>query len=128
LAIVDYPGVLIQVAGLCFLAGMGWALLAAGIIYLGSTLLSPRIPRGRIWQDWRSRRMVWGVSIILTAPAAALSAEQISRPLVSPTLHWLFKRQDLLLIGITGSLCGYLFVLLVFVTAALLARRRASKA
>jgi lysylphosphatidylglycerol synthetase-like protein (DUF2156 family) len=122
--IVDPSGTLWKVSVLAVLAGILWAALAVAGIYSGSTRLSPRIPRDRIWADWRQRRVVWGLSLLLTMLGAWLTGGFVAQRVGFRDLYWLTRDADIMLISRLGSLCGYLFLLLLVTVGALLRRRK----
>lgn len=113
---------------LSLLSGMLWALVAAGLIYLGSTLLTPRIPRGRIWADWRRRRVVWALSLLGGFASSYYTAEAICRRWGFVDLYWLGQKRTLLLIALTGGPTGYLLMLGAITVGSLWAQRKAKTA
>lgn len=121
--VVDPPGTLIKVSLLCFLTGVGFALLAALVIFLGSTRIEPRVHPSRVWADWRLHRMVWALGVVLPLVGLYLVAERICRSVGLRDLYWwVAQPQDILLIGRTGAASGYLLVVAILV---FLSRRRA---
>ncbi len=114
--VVDPPGTLIKVSLLCFLAGIGFAILAALVIYLGSTRLEPRVHPSRIWPDWRLHRMLWALAVVLPLVGLYLTTEHLCRTIGLRDLYWwVAQPQDLYWIGRTGAASGYLLVLAVLV-------------
>lgn len=124
--VVDPPGTLIKVSLLCFLAGVGFALLAALVIFFGSTRIEPRVHPSRIWADWRLHRMLWAVGVVLPLIGLYLTTEYICRNVGLRDLYWwVAQPRDILLIGRTGAASGYLLVVAI---AVFLSRRRARSA
>lgn len=124
MVVYDPQGTLVKVATLVFVAGVLWALTAAGLIYLGSTRIQPRILPQQVWVRWRERRILWGASLILTLAATLLTADAVCRQVALPDLYWQPKAGEILLIAWTGSTAGYLTVLFAFVLLALARRAR----
>jgi hypothetical protein len=118
---------LLRAAVLSFVAGMLWAALAAGAIYLGATRLKPRIARGRVWAEWRQRWPFWLLCPALGTAGSILSGEAISRLLTARSLYWIEHPAEILTICRLGGLCGYLLVLLVCVFGSMLKRRRRTR-
>lgn len=125
MVLYDPQGTLVKVAALVFAAGVLWALLAAGLILLGSTRIQPSIPRREVWARWRERRILWGASLIFTVTATLLTADAVCRQVALPDLYWQPRAREILLIAWTGAAAGYLSVLLVFVLIGLRRRPRA---
>jgi len=124
---LDPEGTLLKVALYSCLAGMGCGLLAALLIYTGSRGIRPSIARGRIWADWRRRRMVWALSLSLCAYTAWLAADTICRMVALRDLYWLNMSQRIFPISWAGGLFGYSLALAGFVAAALLAKRKGKR-
>lgn len=114
---------LMRVAALSFLSGALWAGLAAVVIYLGATRLPPKVAPGRVWAEWRRKRMLWGGALLLAAVATYFSSEQWVRRFALHDLYWLGRLEEIFQIGRLGGACGYMAALLLVVTASL-ARRR----
>jgi hypothetical protein len=121
---VDPNGILLRVAAMSVLTGALCAGLAALAIYLGSTRLPPRVPPNRVWQEWRSKRMVWSLSLVLAALGAALTADGLTHHLAEHDLYWLNRPGDLLRIAWAGVGTGYLLLLLGCVAIGLMKQRR----
>ena len=121
--VVDPPGTLLRVTGLCLASGLGLAALAALLIYLGSTRIPPVIAPGRVWAEWRRRRVLWAFSLLSTGAATAFAADRLTREIGLRDLYWLGRPDDLSLMCRLAAACGYLLMLLLLVVYALLRRR-----
>lgn len=121
-------GTLLKASWLCVSAGFAWALLAAAAIYLASTRFSPKIAHGRVWADWRRKRMVWGGALVLSAVGALLTAEGVVRGVTAHDLYWQVRASDLLMICRLGALTGFLTVLLLATLGSMILRRRGAAA
>ena len=126
--VVDPPGTLLRVTGLCLLSGLCLEALAALLIYLGSTRIPPAIARGRVWAEWRRRRVLWAFSLLSTAAATAFAADWLTREIGLRDLYWLGRPEDLALMCRLAAACGYLLMLLLLVVYALFRRRRHERA
>lgn len=125
--VVDPPGTLIKVSLLCFLAGVGFAILAALIVFFGSTRLEPRVHPSRIWADWRLHRMVWALGVIFPLLGLYFVTEYLCRGIGLRDLWWWVAQPgDILVIGRLGAASGYLLVVAVLVFRSLRARRTAA--
>ena len=122
--LLDPPGTLWKVALFSVGAGAACGALAVLVLFLGSALLKPSIPPARVWAEWRLRRVLWGLTLILTASASILSADAICRRVAFRDLYWLNKAGEITQIAWLGGACGYLLVMLLFVVAGLLIRGR----
>lgn len=121
--VVDPLGTLLKTSLLSFLAGAGWALLGALLIYLGSIKLEPRVHPSRVWSDWRLHRMLWAVGVVVPVLGAYLTAEYLVRSIGLRDLYWwVAQRTDIVLIGRLGAASGYLLVACILVW---MSRRRA---
>jgi hypothetical protein len=120
--VVNPDGTLIRATMLCLLAGIGWAVLSAMIVYLGSTRIEPRVHVTRIWADWRLHRMVWGLAVVVPLCCVFLTAEWIFREVGLRDLYWLGRRADLALMCRLAALTGFLLVALFLVVAGMLYR------
>ncbi len=110
------------VAVLSVLAGVLWGLLAGIGIYAGSVFVRPRLPRGRVWAEWRRKRFLWGGCLALGGTLAVLSADAIFRNVGLRDLYWLGRPETLGRIAWLGGLVGYLLALFVLVAAATIHR------
>jgi hypothetical protein len=117
-------GTLVRVAGLSFLSGMAWAGAAAAGIYLGSTRFAPCLAPGRVWAEWRRKRLLWGGCLLLCAAGTYLSSDVICRAYAVHDLYWLARLPEIFRLAWLGGACGYLFFLLLAVTVPLLRQRR----
>jgi hypothetical protein len=120
----DPTGTIFRVVLAAAAAGFAWAAVAACLIHLGSTRLPPRLPRARIWADWRQKRMIWGISLLLTAVAAVFLGELLAQRLGMVDIYWMGRQPALLWIGRLAGACGYLLLLFVLVIAGVVRRRR----
>lgn len=121
--IVNPSDTLIRVSGTCAAIGVLLALLGVLGIYLGSTRLPPRLHPRHVWTEWRRKRMVWGLCLMLSMLGAWLITEQYARQAGLRDLYWLTRSEDLLTICRLAGGTGYLLTLLVVVVGALLTRR-----
>lgn len=125
--VYDPTGTIFRVIAISMLEGGAWAALAAYLIYIGSTLLSPRIPPARIWADWRRKRMIWGVSLTLSALGQFLLSEWIGRKIGLIDLYWAARPEALLWICRLTATFGYLLVCFFIVLVGVLRRRKAGR-
>jgi hypothetical protein len=114
---------LTRVAALSVLSGVLLALLGAGMIYLGSTLVPPRAPRGRVWADWRRHRMVWGLGVLLPALAVVPLSDLVWKRYALHDLFWLTHPETIERISRLGCGCGYLLGLFVLTMVPICARQ-----
>jgi len=124
----DPTGTIFRVILVSALAGGAWAVVAACLIYFGSVRLAPRIPPSRVWADWRRKRMLWGLSVMLTTIATVLLAEALGRRIGLVDIYWMGRPEALLWIARLAGACGYLLFLLGVVVAGLLRRRKSAGA
>jgi len=117
LIVVNPYGTLLKVALLCLASGALWSAAAASAIYLGATLLPPKIRPGQVWVEWRRRRVLWGMSLLAGLFTTWWAADLIGHRVGLVDLYWLTRRDEILWIGRLGGLCGYLLVLLLVVVA-----------
>ncbi len=120
---LDPSGTLQRSALLAVGSGILWALLAVWLIFVGATLLPPRLSVKEIWPEWRRKRMIWAGSLIATVLGAAWTAEWLLRNVALKDLFWLNRVRDMGLICRTGVGTGYLLVLALFTVGALLRKR-----
>jgi hypothetical protein len=118
---------LLRVAALSLLAGLGWALLSAMLIYGGATRARPRVAPGRVWAEWRRRPFLWAGSLALGAAGTAWTAHSLCRELARRDLYWIGRADELYRIGWLGGLSGYLLGLLLLTVIGLAARRGARR-
>lgn len=102
---------------------MGWAILAVWLIYAGSTLLPPRLRRGEIWPGWRRKGWLWIGALALTILGGAWTTDWLLRNIAWKDLYWLARAKDMALICRSGAASGYLLVLALFTSGALLRKR-----
>ena len=124
----DPTGTITRVIVASALNGIAWAVVAALLVYAGSTWLPPRIARGRVWAEWRRKRMIWGVSLMLTTIAAVLLSELVASRIGMVDLYWMVRQPALLWIARLAGTCGYLLLMFLMVTAAVIARKRRGSA
>ncbi len=125
LMVVDPPGTLLKVSLLCLLAGMGWAILGAMIVYVGSTRIEPRVHPSRIWADWQLHRMLWALAVVGPALGTFFSADAICKNIGMKDLYWWVSRPgDLYLICRLGAATG---LLLTFFLLTYFSLRRAQR-
>jgi hypothetical protein len=124
----DPTGTIFRVIVATALSGAAWAGVAACLIYLGSVRLAPRVPPSRVWADWRRKRMIWGLSLMLTTVAAVLLAEALGRRIGLIDIYWMGRADALLWIARLAGTCGYLLLLLLVVVVSLVRRRKAARA
>ena len=124
----DPTGTITRVIVAAALNGIAWAVVAALLIYAGATWLPPRIARGRVWAEWRRKRMIWGVSLMLTTIAAVLLSELVASRIGMVDLYWMVRQPALLWIARLAGTCGYLLQMFLMVTAAVIARKRRGSA
>jgi hypothetical protein len=120
----DPTGTITRVIVGAGLNGIAWAVVAALLIYAGSTWLPPRIARGRVWAEWRRKRMIWGASVMLTAIAAVLLSELVAARIGMVDLYWMARQPALFWIARLAGTCGYLLLMFLMVTTALINRKR----
>jgi hypothetical protein len=123
---LDPPGTLLRCGLACLLGGVGWSLVAALIVFVGSVRIPPRVAPSRIWPEWHRHRMVWAVALVVGAVGAVLTAEWLFKQIGLRDLYWLGRWRELLLISRLGGASGYLLGLLLLVVAAIRAQRRPS--
>jgi hypothetical protein len=112
-----------NVAAWSVAAGAACALLAVLLIVAGSMYLPPRLPWGCIWADWRKKRTLWGLALVLTAIAAYFCGELVFHRVGLRDLYWLTRPGELLNISRLGALSGYFAVLFTAIVASLAGRR-----
>lgn len=115
----------VKAVSLSAAAGVGFALVAAALIFIGSRCLPPRIARGQVWIEWRRRRMVWVLALAGGASASVAAGDAICRAVALKQLYWLIRADEVIWTCRLGAACGYLIVLLLFTGLALAARMRA---
>jgi hypothetical protein len=109
--VVDPLRTLVKLSLLCFLAGMGWAIFGALVIYWGSTRTAPRLKPHRIWAEWRQHRVLWAVGVLIPIVGTYLSSDHLLRTIGLRDLYWwIAGRTDIVLIGKLGAASGYLLV------------------
>lgn len=123
----DPTGTIFRVIVATALSGAAWAGVAACLIYLGSVRLAPRMPPSRVWADWRRKRMIWGLSLMLTTVATVLLAEALGRRIGLIDIYWMGRPEAVLWIARLAGICGYLLLLLLVVVVSLIRRRRATR-
>jgi hypothetical protein len=123
--VVEPTGTLLRAAALALAAGMGCALAAALLIYLGSRWIPPRVPRGEVWAQWRRHRTWWGLCLVAGTAFAAYAAYTVAADLARRDLYWVTQKQPIHWIGLLGGLVGYFLILLLLVLAALSRRKSA---
>ncbi|MFN3651854.1 MAG: hypothetical protein ACK47B_19955 [Armatimonadota bacterium] len=123
----DPTGTLLRIAAYSVAAGVLAALLAALLIHLGSTRLPPRLPASRVWADWRQKRMVWGLSLVLTLAAALAAADFLLRRIGLTDLYWYDRAGTLQTVAYCGALFGYLLIAFLAVLSAAWRRRRRTR-
>lgn len=122
----DPTGTIFRVIIASLLTGAALAIVAVCLIYLGSIRLAPRIPPARIWADWRRKRMIWGLSLMLTAITQVLLVEWLGRKMGLIDLYWAGRPEALLWITRLAGTCGYLLVMLLTVVVSLIRQRNRS--
>jgi hypothetical protein len=109
--VVDPLRTLVKLSLLCFLAGMGWAIFGALVIYWGSTRTEPRLKPHRIWAEWRRHRVLWALGVVIPVVGTYLSSDHLLRTIGLRDLYWwIAGRRDIVLIGKLGAASGYLLV------------------
>lgn len=115
---------LLRVAGFSLLIGAAAAVLVAVLIFLGSTCLPPRTPRGQVWAEWRRHVWLWLLFPALGAAGALFASDLGAINLGTHTLLWVSDLLKLRQIAWLGAGSGYSLLLFLMVLTALLARRR----
>ncbi len=120
--------VLIRVAGMVFVAGLGWGAAAVLLVYVLSRYLPPQLPRGEVWTHWRRKRMVWALVLTGSAAGAFLTTGRVTTWAARDSLFWLLQLPLLLPISHLGMCTGFLVVPGIVTLAGALHRRRAARA
>lgn len=115
---------LLRVAGFSLAIGVAAAFLVALLLFLGTALVPPHVPRGEVWAQWRKHAWLWFLLLPLGAGGALFAADLGARNQGTQTLVWVSRLLELRRIAWLGAGSGYLLILFLMVVVGLLARRR----
>jgi len=121
------PDTLLRVAQWTPLFGAVWAGIVVCCMYLGARFLPPAIPRGAVWTQWRRKRVLWGLVLLLGLFTGWLLADRLTVRVAAGSLYWFARLEGILWIGRLGAATGFAGALGGTVLAAWWAGRRARR-